>query len=253
MDTSKYRITKTYISRTNSENAVKRITEAALNGEGGYVCVTNMRMVEYACETPEYNQLMMCSMMNWPDGKPLSWCGKIWGLSDVRCTRGPNVFKMMLEKGDKRLKHFMIGDTQDVLDEITSSYGETANIVGAFSPPFCSVEEFDYEGIKNKVQESGANIVWTALTAPKQDIFNAKMSQLMPNIVFVGVGRAFRMSIGKIKDAPEWAQKMGVGGMFIGKSKWYVRTWHYIYRFFRLMWYFMEIINWRIKGKKYYE
>lgn len=252
-DLSKYRVHKTFVSKTNPEDAILRITNGALEGRGGYICVTNMRMAEYACKTPDYNQLMAKSMMNWPDGKPLSWCGWLWGLNDVDCTRGPSIFKKVLECGDRRLKHFLIGDTQDVLDEIVRVYGEKADIVGVFSPPFCPVEDFDYHGIEKMLSDSGANVVWTALTAPKQDIFDAKMSQIMPGLVFIGVGRAFRMSIGKIKDAPEWAQKMGVGGMFIGRSKWYVRTWHYVSRTFRLMWYFIEILWWLIAGKKYYE
>lgn len=253
MDTTKFRIGKTHVSRTCPKEAIDRITKAALDGDGGYICVTNMRMMEYARKTPEYNQLMENSMMNWPDGKPLSWCAKMWGLSDVHCTRGPNIFQEMLVNGDKDLKHFLFGDTQEVLDEILRRYKDTCNIVGVYSPPFAPLEEYDMDAIEQMIRESGANIVWSAMTAPKQDYFDRLMAARIPQIVFVGVGRAFRISINKVKDAPEWAQKVGMGGVFIGRSKWYVRIGHYITRFFRLLGYFMEILWWRITGKKYYE
>ena len=229
------------------------VTDAALTGKGGFVCVSNMRMVSYACEIQEYNSIMKRSLMNWPDGKPLCWCGWLWGLRDVRCTRGPNIFKNMMNCGDKRLKHFLIGDTRDVLDEIVMAYKNTADIVGTFSPPFCDENEFDYERIEKMLHNSGANIVWTALTAPKQDIFDAKMSERLPNVVFIGVGRAFRMSIGKIKDAPEWAKKIGVGGMFIGRSRWYRRIWFYVKQSVILVQYWVEILWKRTTGGKYYE
>ena len=252
-DLTKYRVHKTFVSRTTPNNAIERLTDAALSKKGGFICVSNMRMVVYACKTPEYEQYMMKSLMNWPDGKPLSWCGRVWGLRDVKCTRGPDIFIRVLQSGDKRLKHFLVGDTQDVLEEIVQKYGKTSNIVGLYSPPFCEVENYDYNSITVSIRQSGANVVWTALTAPKQDIFNAKLSQIMPDVVFVGVGRAFRMSVGKIKDAPSWAQKMGVGGVFIGRSKWHLRLSFYIKRSFGLVWYIIEIIVRRIFGKKYYE
>lgn len=253
MDNTKFRIGNTHVSRTSPKDTIKRITDAALKGNGGYICVTNMRMLEYARITPEYNQLMEQSLMNWPDGKPLSWCSKIWGLSDVNCTRGPSIFQELLVNGNKELKHFLFGDTQEVLDEIVKRYKDTCNIVGVFSPPFAPLEEFDMDSIEQMIRESGANIVWSAMTAPKQDYFDHLMATRIPQTVFIGVGRAFRISINKVKDAPDWAQKMGIGGFYIGRSKWYIRIWHYVSRSFRLIWYFLQIAGWKVTGRNYYE
>ena len=253
MDTTKFRIGNVCVSRTNPRDAIKRVTEAALGGKGGYICVTNMRMLEYAHIVPDYNRLMEQSMMNWPDGKPLSWCAKMYGLRDVHCTRGPSVFQEMLMRGDKKLKHFLFGDTKEVLDEIANRYKDTCNIVGMYSPPFAPLDKYDLDEMEKMIRESGANIVWSAMTAPKQDYFNQLMAARIPQTVFIGVGRAFRISIDKVKDAPKWAQKIGMGGVFIGRSKWYIRTWHYICRIFRLSWYFVEILWRRMTGKKYYE
>ena len=253
MDTTKFKIGNTYISRTNPPNAIIRVVEAVKKGEGGYICVSNMRMVLYACETPEYNSLMKSSFMNWPDGRPLSWCGRMWGLKDVQCTSGPSTFKMMLTNRNNELKHFLFGDTQDVLDKIVDRYKDSATIVGTYSPPFIPLEEFDFDAIEKMIRKSGANVVWTAMTAPKQDYFDKLMAQRMPDIVFIGVGRAFRISIDMIKEAPDWAAKMGVGGMFIGRSKLHMRLWHYFSRTFILVWYFIKIICRRMGGRKYYE
>ena len=252
MDNTKFRINNSFISRTCPDDAIRRVTEAAIDGTGGYICVSNMRMVLYATKTPVYNQLMKDSFMNWPDGKPLSWCGRLWGLKDVKCTSGPSTFKRMMSFPNPLLRHYLLGDTQDVLDQIVASFRE-AHIVGADSLPFAAVDEFDYKGIAERIKDSGANVVWTAMTAPKQDQFNQRMHGYLPNVVFIGVGRAFRISVGMIKDAPDWAQKMGVGGMFIGRSKWYVRSWHYLSRSFLLAGFFLKILWSRLMGKKYYE
>lgn len=253
MDKTKYRIHKTFISRTNPDDAIAHITEAALNGNGGYICVSNMRTVRYAGEDATYRQLMKESYMNWPDGMPLSWCGKLWGLKDVRCTRGPDIFRQMMERGDKRLKHFLLGDTQEVLDQIVERYGKSANIVGVFSPPFAPLEEYDLDAMARMIQESGANVVWTAMTAPKQDFFDQLMAKRLPSVLFIGVGRAFRISVGIVKDAPEWAQKSGLGGLFISKKKPLQRVWSDFRRSFILAGYCIRILFLRLIEKKYYE
>lgn len=255
MDATKFSVGKTYISRTNPQDTIDRITEAALNGKGGYICVSNLRTVLHAGKNEEYRQLMRDSFMNWPDGTPLSWCGKAWGLKDVSFTNGPATFKKMLLEGNKELKHFLFGDTQEVLDEIVRRYKTEggANIVGAYSPPFAPLEEYDFDEMEKMIKGSGANIVWTAMTAPKQDYFDQIMAKRMPNVLFIGVGRAFRISIDMVKEAPKWAQKSGLGGLFISKKKPLARVWSDFRRSFILFGYWVKIKTRKITGKKYYE
>ncbi len=255
MDTTKFSVGKTYISRTNPQDTIDKITEAALNGKGGYICVSNLRTVLLAGKDEEYRQLMHDSFMNWPDGTPLSWCGKAWGLQDVSFTNGPATFKKMLLNGNKELKHFLFGDTQEVLDQILKKYKTecNANIVGAYSPPFAPLEEFDLDAMEKMIADSGANIVWTAMTAPKQDYFDRIMAKRMPNVLFIGVGRAFRISIDMVKEAPRWAQKSGLGGLFISKKKPLQRVWSDFRRSFILFGYWVKIKSRKIAGKKYYD
>jgi len=248
MNEKRYRIGKVYITATNPNDAESRIIKAALEGQGGYICVSNMRMVMYAGKNPDYAKLMDESFMNLPDGMPLTWCGKLWGLKDVANTNGPALFKKMLSEGNPGLKHYLLGDTQDILDTIKNAYKESC-IVGAEALPFAKVEEFDYQGISEKIKKIGANIVWTAMTAPKQDEFDRIISRIVPNVVFVGVGRAFRMSIGDVKKAPRWAEKMGIGGFFIRRRKWYQTGWWYVKTAFVLLYYMINIIICRFACK----
>lgn len=255
MDKTKFNVGKTYISRTNPQDTINRITEVAINGTGGYICVSNLRTVLLAGKDEKYRQLMKESFMNWPDGTPLSWCGKAWGLKDVSFTNGPATFKRVLLSGNKALKHFLLGDTQEVLDEIVKRYKTEGNadIVGSYSPPFAPLEEYDFDMMEKMIRESGANIVWTAMTAPKQDYFDQIMSKRIPNVLFIGVGRAFRISIDLVKEAPQWAQKSGLGGLFISKKKPLQRVWSDFRRSFILFGYWVKIKFRKATGKKYYE
>ena len=147
----------------------------------------------------------------------------------------------------------MFGDTQEVLDEIVKRYGETAKIVGVYSPPFAPLEEYDLDTMAKMIADSGANIVWTAMTAPKQDYFDQLMASKLPSVLFIGVGRAFRISIDMVKEAPRWAQKSGLGGLFISKKKPLARVWSDFRRSFILFGYWMKIKCRKLSGKHYYE
>ena len=253
MDTSKFSVGKTYISRTNPQDTINKITEAAINGTGGYICVSNLRTVLHAGKDEHYRKLMRESFMNWPDGTPLSWCGKAWGLKDVSFTNGPATFKKALSGEYTGLKHFLFGDIQEVLDRIVERYGKTANIVGVFSPPFAPLEEYDLDKMERMIRDSGANIVWTAMTAPKQDYFDQLMAKRLPNVLFIGVGRAFRISIDMVKEAPAWAQKSGLGGLFISKKKPLARVWSDFRRSFILFGFWLKIKYRKLTGHEYFE
>lgn len=250
-----FRVGPTRISITNPKDAIKRINEAALSGEGGYICVSNMRMVRYAGKNNEYKELMDNSIMNLPDGTPLTWCGQLWGLKDVSKTCGPDLFETMLTSGDNNIKHYLLGDTKDVINAIVAKYGNGygANIVGGESLPFVGVDEFDYSGIKERIRTSGANIVWTAMRAPKQDEFNRRLYKILPNVVSIGVGRAFRISVGEVNNAPAWAQKLGLGGLFMLRGGFFEELLWYICSAVSLFCYVCLIIFRKITGKKYYE
>lgn len=74
--------------------------------------------------------------------------------------------------------------------------------------PFRTVDQFDYQEIANKVNADGADIVWVALGAPKQEIFMSKLKPFLKRGVMIAVGAAFKFYSGlEEKRAPEWMVK----------------------------------------------
>ena len=70
-----------------------------------------------------------------------------------------------------------MGDTEETLAKIKLSLeaNNSNNVVGMYSPLFCSLDNYDYKSYINMIRKSGANIVWTSLGAPKQDIFSSNL------------------------------------------------------------------------------
>lgn len=256
MQKDRYRIGKTFISITSQPDAQKRIAEAVKNGGGVYVCVSDPRTVDLASKDEKYREVMANSFMNTPDGQPTLWAAWLWGLKNAKRTMGPILFQEMIENPGSGLKHFLLGDTDETLKSIVEKAEEkNAKIVGSYSPPFCKLEDYDYAGIAKMINDSGADIVWTAMRAPKQDYFNVKILPYLDKKVCIGVGAAFRFYLGEYKMAPPLIKKLGLMGLYWGRKgqSWGAFIWGYLGDNMPFLWHLAKIPFRRIIGKKYYE
>lgn len=256
MNKNRFRIGKTFITITSPSNAKDTIARAINEGMNTYVCVSDPRTVDYACTHPEYCELMNNSLMNTPDGQPIMWAAKLWGIREIERTMGPILFQEMITDDKSGLKHFLLGDTDETLHAIVErTLNNRANIAGIYSPPFCELDEYDYEDIAKKVNESGANIVWLSLRAPKQDFFSVRLLPYLENKICIGVGAAFRFYLGEYKMAPLLIRKLGLMGLYWGPKgkKWSVFLREYFKENIPFLWHIAKIPFWRIMGRKYYE
>ena len=257
MSNDRFRIGGTYISCTNMADAKERIVRASREGESGYVCVSNPRTVKYATKHADYREVMAGSLMNLPDAEPIQWAARLWGLKNVKRTMGPLFFEQMLSEKENGLKHFLLGDTEETLEKISRKFAEEsgANIAGTFSPPFCDLDEYDYKGIAAMINESGADIVWVSMRAPKQDFFAARILPYLERKICIGVGAAFRFCLGEYKMAPPLIKKLGLMGLYWGKKSqsWPAFIRGYLKDNVPYLFYLAAIPFRRLAGKKYYE
>jgi N-acetylglucosaminyldiphosphoundecaprenol N-acetyl-beta-D-mannosaminyltransferase len=79
--------------------------------------------------------------------------------------------------------------------------------------PYCSVDDFDYEGIAAMINEEAPDIVWISLGAPKQEQFMYRLKPYLKRGVMFGVGAIFNFYSGLEhvpKRAPKWMIKLGL-------------------------------------------
>lgn len=253
-----FRIGRTRILVTNQEDAANRVRKYVKNGTKGYICISTMRTIVISNREDSYQEVMENSLFNTPDGTPLVWCGRAWGIKQVERACGPHLFDSLLEDNDPNFKHFLLGDTSETEEKLKEKcekeYG--TNIVGMYSPPFVPLEQYDIEGIARMINESGANIVWTSLRAPKQDYLNSMLTPFLNDgVVLIGVGAAFRYKIGELKNPDGILQKMGLAGLKFkrkGDTRWNQIKW-YIKHGYYMVYYFFLIFFKRLCGKKYFE
>lgn len=256
MNKDRYRIGKTFISITSQRDAQSRIAQAVKGGKNAYICVSDPRTVDLASKDEKYREVMENSMMNTPDGQPTLWAARLWGLKNVERTMGPILFQEMIENPDSGLKHFLLGDTDETLKAIVEkASAKNAMIVGTYSPPFCKLDEYDYEGMAKMINESGADIVWTAMRAPKQDYLNINLLPYLDKKICIGVGAAFRFYLGEYKMAPPLIKKLGLMGLYWGRKgqSWGAFIWGYLTDNMPFLWHLAKIPFRRLVGKQYYE
>ena len=252
MDKERYRIGKVYVNITDPEKAKQQIKEAVAQKTGGYVCLSDVRSVSYGNSHPDYAEVLNHSTYTFTDGMPLIWMARLWGIKENKRTAGPVLFTGLMSEKDNGLKHFLLGDTEETLASLLGKYPE-ANVVKTFSPPFCEVDEFDYESIARMINETDANVVWVSLRAPKQDYFSARLAPLLTGgKICIDVGAAFRFALGQYKMPPKYAQKFGIIGLFWRKFNFALLKWYFVNSWNVLKWGF-NIIVCRIKGAKYYQ
>ncbi|ROT17582.1 WecB/TagA/CpsF family glycosyltransferase [Bacteroides acidifaciens] len=108
----------------------------------------------------------------------------------------------------RKYRMIFLGTQQHILDglkkNLTTVNPDVENM--AFVElPFHTVSQFDYPEIAGMIEDDGADIVWVALGAPKQEIF---MSMLKPHLkhgVMIAVGAAFKFYSGvDTSRAPGW-------------------------------------------------
>jgi N-acetylglucosaminyldiphosphoundecaprenol N-acetyl-beta-D-mannosaminyltransferase len=111
---------------------------------------------------------------------------------------------------------FFYGGTESILSDISKhikAYYSERIFAGSYSPPFCPLTPDEEEKIINRINASGAKLVFVSLGCPKQERWIASMKGRI-NATMIGVGAAFSTLSGVKKMAPEWMRKSGLEWLY---------------------------------------
>lgn len=176
----------------------------------GYICVADGVILDHVNKDPEYKDVVSGSIFSICDSSyvPLyiKW---IYGIRYQQYC-GSQIFMDLIKA--KKYRMFFMGTSQDILDGLKANLVKIdtrINEMTFYELPFCTVDEFDYSRIAEMVDKDGADIIWVALGAPKQEIFMSRLKPHLKSGVMIAVGAAFKFFSGvEAKRAPEWMVKM---------------------------------------------
>ena len=111
----------------------------------------------------------------------------------------------------KKYKIFFFGAQEEVVKKVVDIYSDqfSPNIIAGYRNGYFKKEE--EESIAREIGESGANILFVAISSPTKENFLYENKGLLQKVNFVmGVGGSFDVIAGKVKRAPIWMQKVGL-------------------------------------------
>lgn len=201
------------ISPLNLPLAVAAFQSAIESRTKGYVCVTGVHGVCEAQENPNFRAILNASYLNTPDGMPMVWMGRLNGRSEMSRVYGPDLLLEICRVSEQtQWRHFFYGGApgaaQELVAALVSKYPKLA-VVGTYTPPFRPLTEAEKEELRAQVAQAKPDVIWVGLSTPKQEAFMADALPWLDTTLMVGVGAAFDLLSGRVKQAPRWIQRSG--------------------------------------------
>ena len=185
------------------------VDEAVSAGKTGYVCALDGNNVASAIENPAHRDVLNGALVNNADSNWVTMMvNRIYG-TDYEHYCSSDMFVDIIN--GKKYRQFYLGSSRPVLDSLRKQLSAKYDSAIAGMPfeelPFCSLEEFDYQGIADKINACSPDIVWISLGAPKQEAFMQRLQPYLNRGVMFGVGAIFNF-FSDLKNverrAPQW-------------------------------------------------
>lgn len=199
-------------------SAVDRILSASTSARGAYVCVTGVHGVMEAQHDSRLREILNGSLATTPDGMPMVWLGKLAGFRRMRRVYGPDLMLELCRRSvESGATHYLYGGNEGVATDLAEKLRARftgIRIVGTFTPPFRPLNADEERRLLKELEELRPNFFWVGLSTPKQERFMAEYRERLPVNVMLGVGAAFDMHSGRVKQAPRWMQRTGLEWLF---------------------------------------
>ena|ERR1700719_1523456 len=205
------------VHATDMDRALALVESALASGDKGYVCVTGVQGVMEAQVDSNLKRIINHSVLTTPDGRPTVWVGWLRGFFKMRQVTGPDMMlKLCALSAEKGYTHFFYGGNDGVAEQLKDSLKQRfpgMKVVGTYTPPFRALNAEEEADLIKMVAETKPDFFWVGLSTPKQERFmDQYLSKLDAKLMF-GVGAAFDIHTGRIKDAPYWMKLTGVQWM----------------------------------------
>jgi N-acetylglucosaminyldiphosphoundecaprenol N-acetyl-beta-D-mannosaminyltransferase len=146
------------------------------------------------------------------DGQAIVWAANLLGHKLPERVSGIDLMEeLVMRSFEKGYKCFFFGATEEVVTKLVNIYKMqySEDMIAGYRNGYFKKE--DEDKIALQIAESGANILFVAITSPKKEIFLNTYKNKLTNVNFImGVGGSFDVIAGKVKRAPLWMQNSGL-------------------------------------------
>lgn len=206
------------VSATNYDEIVRCCIACAKNGQPALVDFANVHVAGTARSDPQFARAIRAFDVVATDGQPLRWALNFF--HKTRLTDrvyGPEATARLCKAAaEEGVSIYLYGSTNSVLADLKKNLLEKfpgLKIAGMESPPFRPLTEQEDRVITQRINDSGAGLVFIGIGAPKQEMFAYQHRDTIRGVQLC-VGAAFDFHAGRKKIAPEWMQKRGLEWLY---------------------------------------
>lgn len=178
-----------------------------------HVVVNVAKLVSARSDSTLNESIRACDIIN-IDGMGVVLGARFLGIDVPERVAGVDLFENLIARSEKEgFSVFLLGAKEDVVSRVSSvlkSRHKNLKIAGYHHGYFWDNET----EVVNKIRDSGANLLFVAITSPKKENFiNRWKDQLGVDFV-MGVGGTFDVISGDVKRAPIWMQNYGLEWLY---------------------------------------
>lgn len=146
------------------------------------------------------------------DGQAVVWASKFLNKPLKERVTGIDLMQKLVEIAYHReYKIFFFGAKEDIVEKVVKKYEKiySSKIIAGYRNGYYEKEA--EKEIAQQIADSGAQILFVAITSPKKEKFLNDQKEILKGVNFImGVGGSFDVVAGLTKRAPIWMQKNGL-------------------------------------------
>lgn len=194
---------------------IGRWVQDRTGGEPRHVCTVNPEFIMIAQDDRNFFNVLNRADLCIPDGVGLLLAARYLGHPlPERVTGSDGVPRIAERAAQEGWKLFFLGAAPGVADraaEILMARYPGLKVVGTYSGSPAPYEE---DELVEQVNASGADILFVAFGAPRQDLWIARNLPHLRVKMAMGVGGSFDFIAGIVPRAPQWMQRLGLEWLF---------------------------------------
>ena len=178
--------------------------------------VVNAGKIVAMHENPELRESVINADLINADGQAVVWASRILGKPLKERVAGIDLMENLVALAHRNgYKVFFFGAKEEIVKKVVEQYSQkyNASLIAGYRNGYFSKEE--EAGIARQIADSGAQILFVAITSPKKENFLYQNREVMQPVNFImGVGGSFDVVAGFVKWAPHWMQTTGLEWLY---------------------------------------
>lgn len=191
-------------------------TQIAKRSGCRFIAVTGMHGIVEAQHDRSFSRTLKDADLVVPDGMPLVWLARREGHELRRRVYGPELQDAFCRETRGKYRHFFYGGApgvaQHLAEHLRRRYGVC--VAGTYTPPFRPLTDEEDQNLVKLISESAPDVLWVGLSTPKQERWMDLHRNSLRVPVLVGVGAAFDILTGRVRQAPLWMREAGLECLF---------------------------------------